>query len=349
MSKTKFLELINFLQENHKVYGPVLDRSDRLLIKEIKEPEKLALNGRLTHYSFKNFFLPACEKLFDYDHQKLIVPNYSYKKIAVVGMTLYDLKALELYDQVFVKDPYYQERRRQILVIGYNLKDKKSYSEEMIYQAEFEENVLEHVKFDIFLELKDTNLTQIKDKLNTNNTDYAKVFSGSDVGIKLLDGFGYKDYENIKYVGPILEEGLDKAMVAVWKKMKKGYAKKVWEDIGKRCIECGQCTLVCPTCYCFRIDDEPSLDRGKGKRVRCWDACMYHEFSEIAGGVGANGRLSVRMLSDTEKRMWFWFYHKFVRIPEKYKIPGCVKCGRCSKVCPVEIDFMGVLKDVLKL
>lgn len=340
MTKTKFLELVNFLQKSHKVYGPVLDRAGRLLVKEIKEPEKLVLNGRLTHYSFKNFFLPTCEKLFDYDHQKLIESQFSYKKTTVCGMTLYDLKALELYDQVFAKDPYYQERRRQTLVIGYSLAGKKSYSEELIYEQEFEEDVLEHVKFDVFLELKDTNLIQIKDKLNTNNTDYAKVFTGSEKGIKVLDGFGYKDYENIKYVGPIREEGLEKAMVAVWKKMKKGYAKKIWEDLGKRCIECGQCALVCPTCYCFRIDDEPFLDRGKGKRVRCWDACMYHEFSEIAGGA--------RQLADTEKRMWFWFYHKFVRVPEKYKIPGCVKCGRCSKVCPVEIDFMEVLKEVLK-
>ncbi len=347
MTKTNFLELINFLQKNHKVYGPVLDRSGRLLVKEIKDPEKIILNGRLTHYSFKNLFLPSHETLFDYDHQKLKEPNLSYKKQAIVGMTISDLEALELYDQVFVKDPYYQERRRQTLVIGYSLAGKKSFSEELIYEQQFEEDILEHVKFDVFCELRESGTND-----TNNSSDFCKVFAGSENGIKILDGFGYKDYENIKYVGPIREPafaseeavvgkgGLDKTMMAVYNKMRKGYAKKVWEDIGKRCIECGQCTLVCPTCYCFRIDDEPSLDRGKGKRVRCWDACMYHEFSEISG--------KTRLLKSTEQRMWFWFYHKFVRIPEKYKIPGCVKCGRCSRVCPVDIDFMKVLQDILK-
>lgn len=333
MTKTKFLELINFLQKNHKVYGPVLDRANRLLVREIKKTEHLVLDGRLTHYSFKNLFLPDCEPLFDYDHQKLKEPNYSYEKRAIVGMTISDLKALELYDQVFAKDPYYQERKRQTLIIGYGIASKKSYSEELIYEQQFEENILEHIKFDIFLELNSDKTDKI---FNGSNL----IFVGSEEGMKVLDGFGYKNYDKIEYVGPIKEEGLDRTMMAINDKMKKSYTKKIWENIGKRCIECGQCTLVCPTCYCFRIDDEPSLDRSKGKRVRCWDACMYHEFSEISG--------KTRLLKNTEQRMWFWFYHKFVRIPEKYKIPGCVKCGRCSRVCPVDIDFMKVLQDVLK-
>lgn len=331
MTRGEFDKFINFLQKGHEVYGPVLDRDKRLLVKKVEDPGKIVFNGEVTHYSFKHLFFSPCEVLYKYKDGKLIKPDLKYLKQAAIGMTIFDLKALGLYDQVFVKDPYYQERRRKTLVVGYSLIKKKTYKGEMIFQSEYEENILEHLKFDIFLEIANMRKSSMNFK--------SKVFTGSEKGQRILDKFGYKDYGNIEYVGPIKEEGLDENMVKVWKKLKTGYIKEIWEDLGRRCIECGQCSLVCPTCYCFRIDDEPSLDKGEGKRIRSWDSCAYHEFSQVAGGY--------KFLSSTAQRMWFYFYHKFVRVPEKYKIPGCVKCGRCSNVCPVGIDFMKVVKDIL--
>ncbi len=334
MTKRKFYEFINFLQKDHKVYGPILDKSSkRLLIEEIDNPEVVVLDGKLTYYSFKRLFFPACETLFKYKNNKLKEPDFNYHKQVALGMTVFDLKALNLYDQVFAKDPYYQSRRQETLVIGYSIVGKRDVESEMIFQSKYEEHILEHLKFDIFLEIADI------EELGVNGSEI-EVFTGSYRGQEILNDFNYRKHEHIEYVGPIREEGLDKDMVKVWKKLKKNYLKTIWEELGKRCIECGQCAIVCPTCYCFRIDDEPSLSKGEGKRNRCWDACMYHEFSEIAG--------DYRSLSSTAQRMWFYFYHKFVRVPEKYKIPGCVKCGRCTDVCPVGIDFMGVLDRILK-
>jgi sulfhydrogenase subunit beta (sulfur reductase) len=121
--------------------------------------------------------------------------------------------------------------------------------------------------------------------------------------------------------------------------LKKIYKKEIWEDdLGARCIECGKCAIICPTCFCFDIKDQPNLVDGSGARKRAWSACFYNDFSEIAGGY--------KFLKTTAERIHFWYYHKFVRIPDQFQIMGCVGCGRCAKVCPVNINIFKVLASL---
>lgn len=165
------------------------------------------------------------------------------------------------------------------------------------------------------------------------------MYSGSEDGQKILDEFSYKDYEHIAYAGPIKEEGLDPLMVKYRDALRKNYKKEIWEDdLGARCIECGKCAMVCPTCFCFDIKDQPNLINGGGARKRAWSTCFYNDFSEIAGGH--------KFLKTTAERIHFWYYHKFVRIPDQFQIPGCVGCGRCAKVCSVHINIFKVLTSL---
>ncbi|MAG44394.1 hypothetical protein CL633_00715 [bacterium] len=114
-----------------------------------------------------------------------------------------------------------------------------------------------------------------------------------------------------------------------------GSYKKIWHNLGKICIECGKCTVACPTCFCFRFEDLSNRER---KRVP--DSCFFRDFSEVAGGH--------KFLNSTAQKIYFWYYHKFVRIPEEYNLPGCVECGKCTKACPVNIDIKKVLNKILK-
>ncbi|MBU1102394.1 4Fe-4S dicluster domain-containing protein [Patescibacteria group bacterium] len=303
-----------------------------ILIKQIEKPTELVLDDRLPFYSFKHFFIPEGETLFKYKNNSL-KESFEEQKVALLGVNLLDLKAINLYDQVFEKDPYYQARRRKILIVGSSSVPEISNN---IFAQKYEEDILEHLPFDIFF---------ANDQQPTINNQHFKVFSGSIKGQRILEHFGYKDYQHIQFSGPIKEGKPDEQMERLRDKLKNKHNQKIWDELGTRCIECGKCTLSCPTCFCFRVDDYPGLEKNSGARVRCWDSCFYQEFSEVSGPSTSSGQ-APKFLKTTAERIHFWYFHKFARIPDEFNFIGCVGCRRCAKVCPVGIDIKEVLKEI---
>jgi ferredoxin len=102
-----------------------------------------------------------------------------------------------------------------------------------------------------------------------------------------------------------------------------------WEAVAEICLACGNCTAVCPTCFCHDVTDQPSLVPGEAERTREWASCFSEEFSHIVGG-------SVRRSRDARYRQWL--SHKFGTWVEQFGTSGCVGCGRCITWCPVGID-----------
>jgi len=110
----------------------------------------------------------------------------------------------------------------------------------------------------------------------------------------------------------------------------RSYEDPRWDDVARRCLACGNCTLVCPTCFCTTVEDGTDLKGGAAVRTRRWDSCFSPEFSYIHGG---SVRPSVRA------RYRQWLTHKLATWTEQFGMSGCVGCGRCITWCPAGIDL----------
>jgi ferredoxin len=103
-----------------------------------------------------------------------------------------------------------------------------------------------------------------------------------------------------------------------------------WDDVASRCLSCGNCTLVCPTCFCTSVEDHTSLSGEDVQQWRVWDSCFTSDFSHLHGG---NVRNSPR------SRYRQWMTHKLASWQDQFGTSGCVGCGRCIAWCPVGIDI----------
>lgn len=110
-----------------------------------------------------------------------------------------------------------------------------------------------------------------------------------------------------------------------------------WEEVAERCLTCGNCTMVCPTCFCTTIEDTANLEGDIAERWRRWDSCFTLEFSYVNGG-------SVRV--SPESRYRHWLTHKLASWYDQFDTSGCVGCGRCITWCPVAIDLTEEVKAI---
>ncbi|MBW2631281.1 MAG: 4Fe-4S dicluster domain-containing protein [Deltaproteobacteria bacterium] len=117
-------------------------------------------------------------------------------------------------------------------------------------------------------------------------------------------------------------------------------SEKVWEYFGRKCIVCGGCAFVCPTCTCFNVSDYVTKP-GEGLRVRSWDACLFGGFTREASGHNPRGTQALRLKRRHEHKL---LYYNETDIQEG--LCGCVGCGRCSDYCPVHIGTLEVVKAI---
>ncbi|MGZ5358624.1 MAG: 4Fe-4S dicluster domain-containing protein [Solirubrobacterales bacterium] len=110
----------------------------------------------------------------------------------------------------------------------------------------------------------------------------------------------------------------------------RNYEHPRWDEVSERCLTCGNCTMVCPTCFCTTVEDVTDLTGTETERQREWDSCFTMDFSYVHGG-------SVRASSRARYRQWMT--HKLASWADQFDSAGCVGCGRCITWCPVAIDI----------
>jgi ferredoxin len=118
----------------------------------------------------------------------------------------------------------------------------------------------------------------------------------------------------------------------------------IWEKLAENCFNCGICSYVCPLCYCFEVDEQIEITTDtkkdiKGFRTKRWDSCMLPEFASVS---------FKNFRPEAKDRIYNWYFHKFVRMPQELGFPGCVDCGRCIHFCPAKINFREVLNELIE-
>jgi len=312
--------IIKGLGKKYQIFSPqVIGR--RLLFEKLNKVQDFDYSGKIPENSFKHIIFPDGHILYEYEGTKVKPIKYKSPDIALFGLTVFDIKALDFWRHVLEKDPYFQARIRKMVVVGQSyVPEKDDFADEM--EKDYEDRVLEHLQFDFFIK-----------RINKNEF---KLYTGTRKGQKILEFLGFYDYEHIQFKG--IECDDNELALENKENVIKSRGKKVWKEWGEKCLNCTKCTVACPTCYCYELVDVPT-GKNKGKVVRRWSSCFMGDFSEIAGGVN--------FLENSSDKIYNWYYHKYVRNHDELCIIGCVGCGRCDRVCPAGIKRLEVL-DSLK-
>ena len=332
LSKDALVAAIDQWMVNYRVVGPV-NQGPYHQFEEVKRVAAIDLAYRNTRLSPKSLFEPHSERMFGYslvrdDPEAGILKETpkNYSPRVVIGIRPCDARAFQLVDVNFntpqFQDPWWVKRRESTLLVGLACNEPCS----TCFCTTTGTGPFDPVGLDVLL---------------VDLGEGYLVRTCNDRGAKLLTGIkGEALPAGALDQAAALQKQAEKSMTTQFqaselagKSMMELFNAPFWDEIQFSCINCGTCTFLCPTCWCFDVQDE--VHEGRGDRIRIWDSCMYPLFT--FHGSGHNPR--TQKLQRVRQR----FMHKLKYYVDKYgNGVACVGCGRCVQACPVNIDIRRV-------
>lgn len=277
-------------------------------------------------HSWKQFLFPPRTELFklqkDGKTWQMVEQPAEAPKYAFIGVRACELAAIQIQDAAFMRpdftDPIYKSRRERVFILSVNCL---------------------HPSETCFCTSMGTG-PEVKSGFDLNITELDDVFIltiGSELARGMLAGVAYEDANG--FVLSLGKRALERAAQAMGRSLDTNDLPELilnnldhphWNEVGKRCLSCANCTQVCPTCFCWDATDQMSLDGKTTSRERVWDSCFNPGYSYQAGG---NTRPTI------QSRYRQWLSHKLGSWKEQYGTLGCVGCGRCITWCPAKIDL----------
>jgi len=335
IKKDELPNALKALKKNYRVLVPVKEK-DFYRFEPLENEEKVDLNFTNTRLSPKSLLFPQSERMFNYsldetteDAHIVKQSQKDYSPTAVVGIRPCDAKALRLvnvnFDNPEFKDPWWAKRLESMTLVGLGCNEPCSTCFcTSVNCGPFNEEGLDVLLFDLGERYLARAITEKGEHLLKS----AGVGEDAPSDTK-------KDADDLKAEA----EKRISSHVPTDKLKEKNvldlFDAPFWDDVAFACINCGTCTFLCPTCWCFDIQDE--VYKKEGDRIRNWDSCMFPLFTLHASG--HNPR------SEKVQRVRQRFMHKLKYYVDKYNNgAACVGCGRCVKYCPVNIDIREVFK-----
>lgn len=321
--------LVRAFMESYEVVAPV-EQSRGYNFEVINDPDDIKLNYETTIISPKKYFLPKKETLLEFDAENNEVTDYVVEVTprVIFGAHSCDINAITRLDLVFkdgpYPDPYYVARRNATLIVGISCMPTDNCFCHLWGSDEA------RLGYDLFLQdIGDKYLVSISSVEAANILEAAcnpRVATDED-RIQFRNATRRRQESFNKEIPDIQEV----AML-----MDAFHKDPYWDELGSRCLSCVACSAVCPTCFCFDIQDVLDADAKTGRRERTWDSCTAPQFAEVAGGHNfrdsARGRVRHRM------------YHKLNGFLANHDHMLCVGCGRCVHSCKAEINPIEVLR-----
>lgn len=328
LPKDKLTAFINEISKKYKVFAPV-ENKDIISFKQIKKPSEINLGFSNSKVPPKELMFGQTETLFKFTpgtKGKIDPAEIPDEKTVIFGIRPCDAKSYAILDHVFkdeYEDPYYLTKRNNTVLVGLSCTQPAVNC----FCTSLDDSPASAKHVDILL-------TDIGDKYFVEvNSDKGKQLTKTMK--TLLKPATEDDGKKKKTVEKKAAEIITRAQKTdgIVDKLDDIFENSFWKNIAMRCLGCGTCTYLCPTCHCFDIQDETTLT--KGARIRVWDNCMHAEYTLQASGYNPRPERTNRVRNRV--------YHKYNYYPKNYDIIACVGCGRCIDNCPVDIDIIDVV------
>ena len=280
--------------------------------------------------SWKRFLHPPVETLWrasqGQDGLVISPPGETAPRYAFVGVRACELQAIAIQDRVLLGGAYadtaYASRRADVFLVAVNCGTAGG----TCFCASMRTGPRAQAGFDLAL-------TELVGEAGHQFV----IETGSDAGADLLDEISHRPAtENEVAAAEAIVAGTASRMGrhldtnGLKELLQANLTHPRWDEVAARCLTCGNCTMVCPTCFCTTVEDHSDLAGTSAERVRKWDSCFTLDFSYIHGG-------SVRNTGRARYRQWMT--HKLSTWFDQFGTSGCVGCGRCITWCPVGIDI----------
>ncbi len=333
IAKERLNELYAKINESMGLFIPI-KKADEVNYHIWGEGKEVSLETLKTVKSPKDMFFPQSENMmkFKTEGKNLSVESMNFEKRPYVlfGVKACDYKAIEVLDKVFLADPvdtYYQSRREATTIVTLAC----SRPEESCFCGVFGIDATapcgdvttwldgEYLYWQANTEKGEALTALVKELLTEGGEAEVEAQKAATAAILEKLPFAALDLSRFK------PENLNELFEA-----------KEWEEMSEACLGCGTCTFVCPTCQCFDIRDFKTHEGVI--RYRCWDSCMYSDFTLMAHG---NSRTTQM------QRFRQRFMHKLVYYPSQNDgLYSCVGCGRCVNKCPQRLNIVKVIKTL---